>query len=311
MSLRDLKQNRAQELEKIAEGFKKQSARSSEGYEDDRFWYPAVDKIGNGIATIRFLPAIDSEPSPIVKVYRHAFQGPTGKWYINNCLSTLKQDDPVLKHNNKLCGGKKWEQVPDNIKKIVSAQKRKTEYITNIYVVEDKANPENEGKVFLFRFGPQIYNIIMDKMYPKFEGDTRIMVFDPWGPDAESNAIGGANFKLKIYLKDKKNRNYERSEFEPHAALFPNDKNDANLEEVFAQRYPLQPFIAPDQFKPYAELQAKLNEVLGLDQDDDNEVEEAPESRQVESRSSREAKPAWEADDDEVDENFFKTLVEE
>ncbi len=300
MSLRELKQNRQANLDKIAEDFKKQAKGqfNSEGYEDDRFWRPAVDKQGNGIATIRFIPAPDGEQS-IVKIYRRSFQGPTGKYYINNCLSTLDKPDPVNDLNRKMVGKMKWEQVPEKLKEVIRERKRKTEYISNIYVVDDPINPDNNGKVFLLRYGPQLHGIIMEKMFPTFQGETRINAFDLWGPDAKGEG-GGANFKFKIYLKDKKYRNYEKSEFLERAPLFDNDEK---LEEVYNQAYSLLPFLAEDQFKPYDYLKKKLDEVLG---EGDTAVE-TPEFAEAEAPSRPESKPAWEGDD-EINEDFFNDV---
>jgi len=308
LSLRELKLNRQQTLTKIEDDFKKQMQRG-EGYEDDRFWRPKTDAVGDSLNTIRFLPAPDGEPS-IVRVYRHAFQGPTGKWYIENCLSTLNRKDPVNELNRRACAGLKWEEVPKPVKDKVSARKRKTEYISNILVIDDQINPDNNGKVMLFRYGPQIHGIINEKMFPKYESEERINPFDLWGPDADGVG-GGANFKVRVYMKGnagsaKKFPSYDKSYFTDRKAL---SDDDQALEQIYSQCYSLLQFTADDQFKSYEELEAKLLDVLGEDtgssHDDESEYDE------VEAPSAKEAKPAWDDADDEINEDFFNDVEQD
>ena len=211
---------------------------------DERFWKLECDKANNGYAVIRFLPAPDGEDLPFVKVYSHAFQGPGG-WLIDQCLTTVNQKCPVCEHNSGL-----WNNGTDAGKEVARKQKRKLTYVSNIYVVKDPANPENEGKVFLFKYGKKIFDKLTAAMQPEFEDEEAIDPFDFWQ---------GANFKLKA-----KNvagyRNYDSSEFAPQGALL--DDDDA-LEAVWKKQYSLAEFVAPDQFKTYEELKARLDSVLG------------------------------------------------
>ena len=214
------------------------------GQGDDRLWKLEVDKGGNGYAVIRFLPAPDGEDLPFVKLYSHAFQGPGG-WYIENSLTTLGQKDPVSEHNSEL-----WNNGTDAGKDTARKQKRKLTYISNIYVVKDPANPENEGKVFLYKYGKKIFDKLTAAMQPEFEDEEAIDPFDFWQ---------GANFKLKA-----KNvagyRNYDSSEFASTSALL--DDDDA-LEAVWKKQFSLAELVAADQFKSYDELKTRLNSVLG------------------------------------------------
>ena len=214
------------------------------GQGDDRLWKLEVDKSGNGYAVIRFLPAPDGEDLPFVKLYSHAFQGPGG-WYIENSLTTLGQKDPVSEHNSEL-----WNNGTDAGKDTARKQKRKLTYISNIYVVKDPANPENEGKVFLYKYGKKIFDKLTAAMQPEFEDEEAIDPFDFWQ---------GANFKLKA-----KNvagyRNYDSSEFASTSALL--DDDDA-LEAVWKKQFSLAELVAADQFKSYDELKTRLNSVLG------------------------------------------------
>ena len=211
---------------------------------DDRLWKLDVDKSGNGYAVLRFLPAPDGEDLPFVKLYSHAFQGPGG-WYIENSLTTLNQKDPVSEYNTSL-----WNNGTEAGKDTARRQKRKLTYISNVYVVKDPANPENEGKVFLYKYGKKIFDKLMAAMQPEFEDESPIDPFDLWQ---------GANFKLKA-----KNvagyRNYDSSEFAQPSSL--NDDDEA-LEAIWKKEYSLQDFVGADQFKSYDDLKKRLTYVLG------------------------------------------------
>ena len=211
---------------------------------DDRLWKPEMDKSGNGYAVIRFLPAPDGEELPWAKMYSHAFQGPGG-WYIENSLTTIGQKDPLGEYNREL-----WNSGRDEDKETVRKQKRKLSYYANIYVVQDKANPQNEGKVFLYKFGKKIFDKIMEAMQPEFEDETPINPFDFWT---------GANFKLKL-KKVAGYWNYDSSEFDRVSPLL--DDDDA-LEQIWKQEYSLEAETAADKFKSYEQLESRLNKVLG------------------------------------------------
>ena len=232
---------------------------------DERLWKLDVDKSGNGYAVIRFLPAPNGEDLPFVKLYSHAFQG-SGGWYIENSLTTLGQKDPVSEYNTTL-----WNNGTDAGKELARKQKRKLTYVSNIYVVKDPANPENEGKVFLYKYGKKIFDKITTAMQPEFEDEEAIDPFDFWQ---------GANFKLKA-----KNvagyRNYDSSEFARQDALL--DDDDA-MEAIWKKEYSLEEFVAPDQFKSYDDLKKRLDYVLGIKGtpkfQDQETVEEEEEFRQ-------------------------------
>jgi len=214
------------------------------GNGDDRLWKLECDKSGNGYAVIRFLPAPNGEDLPFVKLYSHAFQGPGG-WYIENSLTTLGQKDPVSEFNTTL-----WNNGTDAGKETARKQKRKLTYISNIYVVKDPANPENEGQVFLYKYGKKIFDKLTAAMQPEFEDEEAIDPFDFWQ---------GANFKLKA-----KNvagyRNYDSSEFAATSALL--DDDDA-MEAIWKKEHSLAELVAADQFKSYEDLKKRLEYVLG------------------------------------------------
>ena len=244
MSFANLKQSRGnfdkltKELEKVTSPTTNQNSSN-----DDRFWKPELDKTGNGYAVIRFLPAVEGEELPWARVWSHAFQGPGG-WYIENSLTTLGQKDPVSEENSKL-----WNTGSEADKEIARKRKRKLSYFTNILVVSDPAHPENEGKVFLYKFGKKIFDKITEAMKPEFADEKAINPFDFWE---------GANFKLKIRKVDGY-WNYDKSEFDSVSAIADNDEK---IEEIWNKQYPLTPFLAPENFKSYDELKSKLDKVL-------------------------------------------------
>ena len=221
------------------------SPQEKKSYVDDRIWKPVMDKTGNGFAIIRFLPAPKGEELPWAKLWNHAFQGPTGQWYIENSLTTIGQNDPVSEHNSAL-----WNSGVESDKEIARKQKRKLQYYSNIYVVKDSANPENEGKVFLYRFGKKIFDKIMETMQPAFEDETPINPFDFWE---------GADFKLKLRKVDGY-WNYDKSEFAGPSALLNGD--DTELEALWGKQYSLKEFTDNSNFKSYDELKKRLDVVL-------------------------------------------------
>jgi hypothetical protein len=214
-------------------------------YADERFWSPAIDKAGNGYAVIRFLPAAEGEDLPWVRYWDHGFQGPTGLWYIENSLTSIGQPDPVSELNSKL-----WNTGSEDDKDLVRKRKRRLHYVSNIYIVSDPANPDNEGKVFLYKYGKKIFDKIMDMMQPSFADEQAVDPFNFWE---------GADFKLKIRNVEGY-RNYDKSEFASPSAL---SDDDSNLEEVYAKLHKLQDFVDPKNYKTYDELKAKLMRVLG------------------------------------------------
>ncbi len=286
MSFASLKKSSFQDLLAKADNLNKSEAKSGP---DERLWKPEVDKAGNGYAVIRFLPAPDGEDLPWVKMYSHAFQGPGG-WYIENSLTTLNQKDPCSEFNTSL-----WNSGVESDKQIARNQKRKLAFYSNIYVVKDPANPENEGKVFLYKFGKKIFDKIMGAMQPEFEDESPLNPFDFWQ---------GADFKVKI-KKVAGYWNYDSSEF---AAASPLLKDDDALESIWKKEYSLSEIVAADQFKTYDELKKRLESVLRLNQapvtspiDEEAELEDLSEGRTPEANSP--------AEDDAL--SYFQKLAEE
>ena len=297
MSLDALKkQNSLDKLLGAAESENKPQEKKS--YVDERLWKPEVDKSGNGYAVLRFLPAIKGEELPWVKVWNHAFQGPTGQWYIENSLTTIGQNDPVSELNTAY-----WNSGVESDKEIARKQKRKLQYYANIYVVSDPKHPENEGKVFLYRFGKKIFDKCMEAMQPAFEDETPINPFDFWE---------GANFKLKIRKVDGY-WNYDKSEFAAPSALL--DDDDA-LEKLWGTQYSLAEFTAPTNFKSYDELKTRLDTVLAGTTTVGNVtsvMEDEPVETTVTVDTKESPAPTVDVKDDEEDDSidYFQKLADE
>jgi len=266
-------------------------------YKDERLWKPELDKTGNGYAVLRFLPAVEGENMPWAKLWNHAFQGPTGQWYIENSLTTLNNNDPVSEMNSAY-----WNSGVESDKEIARRQKRKLQYYSNIYVVSDSRHPEHEGKVFLFRYGKKIFDKLMEAMQPAFEDETPVNPFDFWQ---------GANFKLKIRKVDGY-WNYDKSEFEAPSALFDND--DA-IEEVWNKQYALNEFTAPTNFKSYDELKTRLSMVLAGTTTVGNVttlMEDEPVLSTLTVDTKEEPAPTVKLDDDAEDTmDYFQKLAED
>ncbi len=290
-----LKRNRTEGFDKLTQSLNKLNQKSQgQNGPDERFWKPEVDKAGNGYAVIRFLPESEGEDVPFQRMWDHGFQGPGG-WYIENSLTTLGQKDPVSEYNSML-----WNSGIDSNKDKARKQKRRLGFISNIYIVKDPSNPENEGKVFLYKYGKKIFDKLNEAMNPQFEDEKPVNPFDLWE---------GADFKLKIRNVEGY-RNYDKSELDTPAPLFD---EDSELESVWKSQYSLVEFVDPSNFKTYEELQAKLNRVLGLDgaasattAESSFEEVSAPSTPEVPAAVMQETSTG---DDESLD--FFKRLAEE
>jgi len=296
MSFSSLKQNKASVFSKLQ---KQLEETTKVGTVDERFWKLTTDKAGNGFAVIRFLPASDGEDMPFAKLYSHAFQGPGG-WYIENSLTTLGQKDPLGEYNREL-----WNSGDETLKEQVRKQKRKLQYFSNVYVVKDPGNPDNEGKVFLFKYGKKIHDKIMEAVNgDELEGRDGYNPFDLWS---------GADFKLRA-KKVAGYPNYDSSEFAQPGTL--EDLDDAQLESIWNRQYKLQELVAPDKFKSYEQLENRLNSVLNLKKEVETpaptpevSVSSQPKFNKPEPEAPKAEASSTEEDDDVMD--YFRKLAEE
>jgi len=301
MDIQALRKMRNSDFGAISSAFEKVANPQSEqkSFTDDRFWRLEGDKAGNGTATIRFLPRVEGDELPWVRIFSHGFQGPTGKWYIENSLTTLGENDPVGELNTQL-----WNSGSEANKEIARKQKRRLSFTANILIVSDPKHPENEGKVFLWKFGKKIFDKIMDKARPTFEDEKPVNVFDFWE---------GANFKLRMRKKDGY-ANYDESAFMEPAAIGSDDE----IVKIASAQHKLAEFTDRKNFKSYDELKKKLNEVLSGDsfasksaaqiaEDEDRPVAQAP---KIASKPAP-APKAMEEDDDDVMSYFEKIAKED
>ena len=247
MSFEQLKKARKTSIDKLITAAEKVGgSEGKKSYVDERVWKPTVDKSGNGFAVIRFLPGAEGTELPWVRYWDHGFQGPTGRWYIEKSLTSLGKPDPVSEINSRL-----WNSGNEKDKETVRTRKRRLHYVSNVLVVSDPGNPDNEGKVFLYQYGKKIFDKIMDVMQPQFQDETPVNPFDFWG---------GANFKLKI-RNFEGYRNYDKSEFDKPSELY--DGDDSRLQDTYSELHPLEEYTDEKSYKSYDELQRKLIEVLG------------------------------------------------
>ena len=291
MSFANLKRQSGN-LEKLSKAVEALSQTTEGNTKVDNFWRPEVDKAGNGMATIRFLPASEKDGEdglPWVKIFSHGFQGPGG-WLIDNCLTTKNQQCPVCEHNSTL-----WNSGIEANKDVVRKQKRKLNYVSNVYIVSDPKHPENEGKVFLFRYGKKIFDKITEAMNPQFADEQAVNPFDLWK---------GANFKLKI-RKVEGYQNYDKSEFETTSPL---SNDDAELETVWKSQYSLQELISDKEFKSYDDLKKRLDKVLGLNGEAPKTTVEQVKAKEFIASKKTVAEPDL-ADDDDM--AYFSKLAEE
>ena len=306
MDLKTLRAQRNSDFSKITAEFEKDGSKEggAKSYEDTRFWKPERDKAGNATATIRFLNRTEGDELPWVKVFSHGFKGPTGRWYIENSLTTIGQADPVSELNMRL-----WNSTTDDnspARKQARAQKRKLNYIANIHVINDPKHPENNGKVFLFKFGKKIFDKIMDKAKPTFEDEQPVNVFDYWE---------GANFKLRMKMADGF-PNYDSSEFESQSQVADDDED---ILAIVKAQYKLSEFTEAKNFKSYDELKRKLDQVLSgspiaetassvAEENDEPVRKPAPRSAPAPQPASKPA-PAAKADDEML--SYFQSIADE
>jgi hypothetical protein len=296
MSFANLKRQSGN-LDKLSKAIEALSQSSEGGSEkSDNFWRPEVDKAGNGMATIRFLPASEKDGEdglPWVKIFSHGFQGPGG-WLIDNCLTTKNQQCPVCEHNSTL-----WNSGIEANKDVVRKQKRKLNYIANVYIVSDPKHPENEGKIKLFKFGKKIFDKITEAMNPQFEDETPINPFDMWK---------GANFKLKI-RKVEGYQNYDKSEFDSPSVL---SDDDAKLEQIWKDSFSLSELTGDKEFKSYDVLKQRLDKVLGLNGEAPKTTVEQVKAKTFDApKAKAEDSPFKDDTSEEDDLSYFAKLAEE
>lgn len=310
--LEKLKQNNQDSLRKLTEQVSKlnQNGDNNNNRDRENYWKVTVDKAGNGSAIIRFLPQVENEDVPFVRYWDHGFQGPGGKWYIEKSRTTLGEKDPISEYNSRLWRESDNDDSPQ--RKQVRKQKRREHYVSNILVIKDPSNPENNGKVFLYEYGKKIFNRLNELMHPIDDG---IETKNPVNP---FDIFGGVDFYLRARKVDGQ-RNYDTSSF---GESKPVSNDEAELERILSSLHPLQPIIDPSTFKSYEDLERRMNEVLELNTparsvQRDFEEQAPPVQRQAKNEFEVDDTPPWNepksnvsTDDDEDDDMaFFKKLA--
>jgi len=289
-NFQDYLKNRSSVFDTMTASIKKE-VNGEKTYGDDRIWKPKMGQDGTGYAVVRFLPGTDSNKTPWVKIFDHAFQGPSGKWYIENSLTTIGQKDPISEYNSKL-----WNSGIESNKDVARKQKRRTSYYANVLVIKDPSDPASEGKVKIFKFGQKIFEKIMTALQPEFADDAALNPFD---------LFEGANFRIKLktvagYW------NYDASDFERPSPL---SEDESKLESIFNAQHDIHDLVSPDKFKTYDELTEKMNSVLN----DGSTSYDAPVQKAAPQAVAKPAPAAVTAatssSDDEDLESYFKSLA--
>ena len=299
MSFADYLKNRESAMKSMTESLQKEINQETRNSNiDDRIWKPKMGSDNTGYAVVRFLPGSDVNKTPWIRMYSHGFQGPTGKWYIENSLTTLGQKDPVSEFNSRL-----WNNGTEEGKEQARKQKRRTQYFANVLVIKDAANPENEGKVKIFSFGQKIFDKVMGAMQPEFADEDPVNPFD---------LLEGANFRIKIKMVGGY-WNYDASDFERASPL---SEDESKLESVFNAQHDVHEMLEPSNFKSYDELSEKLNEALGLSNNTQQTTQpSAPAAKEESSEfneyfnSDTSSTTSTSVDDDEDLEDYFKSLA--
>ena len=290
MNFQQLKQDSQSQIDSISQALAETQTKK-ESYGDDRIWKCERDKSGNGYAVIRLLPSSEGEDLPWVRLFSHGFQG-KGGWDIENSLTTLNQDDPVSEYNREL-----WNNGTEAGKAQARDQKRRLNYFSNILVLKDPANPQNEGRVHLYKYGKKIFDKINDLMNPEYPDEQPINPFDLWK---------GADFKLKVRMLDGY-VNYDKSEFDKPRAIYD---NDADLEKLWKSQYKLNELVSPDLFKSYNELKTKFNRVLGLETIEPVQTESQITTMEAPTFNTAEETELPSGGEDEDTLSYFKKLAE-
>jgi len=292
--LRAMRKSANTSLQKISEALE---STVNKNYTDERLWSFTKDKSGNAKAVIRFLPGIDEE-LPWVKRYHHAFQGPSGKWYIENCRTTIGKDDPVVEHVSSL-----FDSGRESDKEIGRQRKRKVNYFSNILVVDDPMCPENNGKVMVFKYGKVIFDMINGKLHPTFDDETPCNVFDPWE---------GANFRLKGHMEDGYLK-YSKSTWDGPSEIA---ESDEEILEILNKRHNISDYVSEKEFKSYDALKKRMDIVLGKSNKlspAQNEI--SSENEIVHERKEAIPKEKKEATNPQINEDedmaFFNSLIDE
>lgn len=244
--------------DKIANTIKEQEEKTSHKKTIDiRFFKPKRKEDGTGDYVIRFLPSIDTD-LPIITKYFHNFE--IGKkYFMHDCPVTIGEKCPIDDYASEQWNSGTDKDTQDYAKKFW----KKNTYISNILIVRDEQHQENEGKVFLWEFGKQIFDKIeaqkakiikrggsavdaVKKIFDYYEGTN-------FGVTIKTKTIPSWNGAGNVDVP-----NYEDSAFEDSAVI----GNDEFIEKIHNALYKLSEFVDVKKFKSYAELKMELDKFL-------------------------------------------------
>ncbi len=211
---------------------------------DERFWYPKIDNDGGPGAIVRFLPHPPGEEKNFIKLYKHNFNYNGIKCFKYSPI-TLGDPDPIVEHSNE-----NFESNEEYARKFWPQKK----YYANIYVVEDKGNPDNVGKVFLWSFGQTVFNTLNSAHEPK---NSRIEAINPY------HLMDGADFLVEIHMKKSGKDTwpqYDRCKFLPKSPIVDGDID--KIKEIWKGCHSLEEFLKPENFPSYEDLEEIMDRVL-------------------------------------------------
>ena len=223
-------------------------------YDDPREWKLQRDEQDNGTAVIRLLPGKGGDTPSVVRIFEHSvriWNKSTNKyrWYIEPSPSSIKEDCPVSSIYYEL-----GDMGTDEAKKMQETFSRSVKFVSNILVVNDPMNPENNGKIFYWKYGVKLFEKFKQVLEPTEAqikvGKQPLELFDP---------EDGADIILDI-KRDGKFLNYDGTTIEAPSQAF--ETEEAMDEAVLEKAYDLTEFISADYYKPYAELKKKIAFVL-------------------------------------------------
>jgi hypothetical protein len=257
---------------------------AKKGYEEDsRFYKLSKDKNGNGGALIRFVP--DKDGIPFIKMIKiNADRGVNNRFCKDWSPQSIGKPDPFNEKFVELWKAGKKEEA----KKFG----RTIRYISNIKVIKDPANPDNEGKFFLLDMSKSLFDKIKQAVQP-----TEDEIALGTEPKAVFNPIEGNSMLLKIKLGANGIYTYEDSKFAEKVDGIYKDEAEAKA-DIEANSYSLKEFHKPEFFKSYEELKQCLNWFMG--------IENAPE----ETKSEPEKTKSEEIDVSQLDTGMSKAEPE-
>lgn len=306
MSLADLKKDLKSKNKKKLE---------DKGYtstKDERFYTPSVDENGKVNVKARLLPSYvkDEDGQPVslesfVSVNYHSISdcGKDKRWYAKTlCRKTIGEKCAICDHGSEMFSNLK----EDGMSKSDAGKKAGKwwsdgKFITNILILEDKENPDNVGKTFLFEINKQIMNNIKAQMSPDdyetdfiderdlFIIDDEVQAFDAWDLD-ESFVI---HLSRTAGEKDPSGKKWKEFPSWGKSRLLvekgPEELAEDEQEKLIESTYDLSEFKDEKNYPTYEETVKTINFLTYVtDSKDDDAGADAKDEKQKELSESEE-----------------------